>query len=598
MKGATRTVRTLALALCVLLCCALAGCGAPETAASPFSALSFSLEINDAREPISCFWQGDGSCVVFLPSCARMDGLSVNLPKKTDATLGGTALTDGMTCGAFRIGTDYELAFGNETASLRFVQAENVPALYVHTQSGDMEFVHAQKTNKEPARLLLVTADGEVAYESTGMDSIRGRGNSTWSKAKKPYNLYLRQSADLLGMGEANDWVLLANAFDETNLRNRVVFDFAKRVTGDPRIAPDTAFTDVWLNGEYAGLYLLTEKVQIAENRLDIDPDSMLFSWVKTARNDSFFALNSTSSVEIESPKKISAERQKELQTYLLSWQDALSSDGEWQKYIDVESFVHKYLIEEAFLNSDLYNSQYFYIEPNGKMTAGPCWDYDLTLGVCWRNTWSTPNCFSAQNKLDENETWYSELWKKDAFRARALELFRTQYLPLLTELADGGIEREAQAIAASSGMNALRWNELFGGRTSEQAVTEMTQFFKRRIAFLRSAWIDGTQYCTLTLRHPVKYEYISVPPGTVCTEFPQPQGLDLPGKTVWLRADTGEPFDPQSVIDEDVTLVLPRQPKPISRRTILMIGAITAMAAMVVATVLLDWLRRRKKRK
>lgn len=598
MKGATRTVRTLALALCVLLCCALAGCGAPETAASPFSALSFSLEINDAREPISCFWQGDGNCVVFLPSCARMDGLSVNLPKKTDAALGGTALTDGMTCGAFRIGTDYELAFGNETASLRFMQAENVPALYVHTQSGDMEFVHAQKTNKEPARLLLVTADGEVAYESAGMDSIRGRGNSTWSKAKKPYNLYLRQSADLLGMGEANDWVLLANAFDETNLRNRVIFDFAKRVTGDPRIAPDTAFTDVWLNGEYAGLYLLTEKVQIAENRLDIDPDSMLFSWVKTARNDSFFALNSTSSVEIESPKKSSAERQKELQTYLLSWQDALSSDGEWQKYIDVESFVHKYLIEEAFLNSDLYNSQYFYIEPNGKMTAGPCWDYDLTLGVCWRNTWSTPNCFSAQNKLDENETWYSELWKKDAFRARALELFRTQYLPLLTELADGGIEREAQAIAASSGMNALRWNELFGGRTSEQAVTEMTQFFKRRIAFLRSAWIDGTQYCTLTLRHPVKYEYISVPPGTVCTEFPQPQGLDLPEKTVWLRADTGEPFDPQSVIDEDVTLVLPRQPKPISRRTILMIGAITAMAAMVVATVLLDWLRRRKKRK
>ena len=146
--------------------------------------------------------------------------------------------------------------------------------------------------------------------------------------------------------------------------------------------------------------------------------------------------------------------------------------------------------------------------------------------------------------------------------------------------------------------MNALRWNELFGGRTSEQAVTEMTQFFKRRIAFLRSAWIDGTQYCTLTLRHPVKYEYISVPPGTVCTEFPQPQGLDLPEKTIWLRADTGEPFDPQSVIDEDVTLVLPRQPKPISRRTILMIGAITAMAAMVVATVLLDWLRRRKKRK
>ncbi len=597
MKRAMRTVRMLALALCVLLCCALAGCGASETAASPLSALSFSLAINDAREPISCFWQDDGRCVVFLPSCARMDKLFVQLPAKVGATLDGTALTDGMTCGVFRTGTDYELTVASETARLCFMQAENVPALYVHTQSGNMEFVHAQKSNKEPARLLLVTADGEVAYESADMDSIRGRGNSTWSKAKKPYNIYLRQSADLLGMGEADDWVLLANAFDETNLRNRVIFDFAKRVTGDPRLAPDTAFTDVWLNGEYAGLYLLTEKVQIAENRLDIDPDSMLFSWVKTARNDSFFALNSTSSVEIESPKKCSAERQKALETYLLAWQDALSSDGDWQTYIDVESFARKYLIEEVFLNSDLYNSQYFYIEPNKKMVAGPCWDYDLTLGVCWRNTWSTPNCFSAQNKLDENETWYSELWKKDEFRERVLTVLRTEYLPLLTELAESGIAREAQTIAASSGMNALRWTELFGEKTSAQAVDDMTQFLTRRIAFLRSAWIDGTQYCTLTLQHPVKYEYISVPPGEVCAEFPQPQELDLPAKTIWLRADTGEPFDPQSVITEDVTLVLPRQPKQISRRTILMIGAVAAMAAMVGATVVFDHIRRKKTR-
>lgn len=598
MKKAERLMRTAAFLLCVLLCCAFAGCGASGTAEPAFSALSFSLELNGGQELISCFGQDDGSCVVFLPSCARMEKLSVRLSGKTGAKLDDTVLKDGMSCAAFKTGTDYALTVGKETSRLRFMQAENVPALFVHTQSGNMDFVHAQKTNKEPARLRLVTADGETAYQSAGTDEIRGRGNSTWSKPKKPYNLYLHEPADLLGLGEAADWALLANAFDETNLRNRVICDFAQRVTGDARIAPDTAFTDVYLGGEYAGLYLLSEKVQIAENRLDIAPDSVLFSWVKTARNDSFFALNSTSSVEIEAPKKCSAERQKELQTFLLAWQNALAADGDWQSGIDMNSFVRKYLIEEAFLNSDLYNSQYFYIEPNGKLTAGPCWDYDLTLGVCWRNTWSTPNCFSAQNKLDENETWYSELWKKDVFRERALTLFRTEYLPLLTELADSGIAREAQTIAASSEMNALRWQELFGGKTSEEAVGEMTRFLTRRIAFLRDAWIDGTDYCTITLRHPVKYEYISVIPDTVCAEFPQPEELDLPAKTVWLRADTGEPFDPQSAITEDLTLVLPPQPKKISRRTLLMIGAMAAMAAMVAATVLLDSFRRRKKRR
>ena len=590
-----RIVRAAAITLCVLLCCVLAGCGV-SGAAAPFSQLSFLLDINGTQESIACFVQNDGSRVVFLPSCARMDNLFVRMEGESGAKLGETELKDGMPCSAFRTGTDYVLTAGSKTTRLRFMKAENVPVLYVHTQSGSMEFVHAQKTNKEPVRLLLVTADGSVAYRSAGTDEIRGRGNSTWSKPKKPYNLYLQESADLLGMGESADWALLANAFDETNLRNRVICDFAQRAAGDARFAPDTAFTDVYLNGEYAGLYLLTEKVQIAENRLDIDPDSMLFSWVKTARNDSFFALNSTSSVEIEAPKKISAERQNKLETYLLAWQDALASDGDWQEYIDMESFVRKYLIEEAFLNSDLYNSQYFYIEPNGRLTAGPCWDYDLTLGICWRNTWSTPDCFSAQNKLDENETWYSALWKKDVFRERAKALFRTEYLPLLTELAESGIEREAQTIAASSEMNALRWKELFGGKTSEQAVAQMTQFLKRRIAFLRSAWIDGTPYRTITLRHPVKYEYISVLPGTVCTEFPQPQELDLPAKTVWLHADTNKPFDPQSVIDEDVTLVLPPQKKKVSRRSLVTAVALAAMASMVAATILSDGLRRRRK--
>lgn len=598
MKHTKRCVRALALALCVLLCCVSAGCGASESAASAVSQISFLLDVNGTQEAISCYSADDAECIVFLPSCARMDSLSVCLPAAANAKLGDTALTDGMRCGAFRTDTEYALTVGNETARLRFMQAKNVPALFVHTQSGSMEFVHAQKTNKEPASLLLLTADGVVAYQSAGTDTIRGRGNSTWSKEKKPYNLYLQKPADLLGMGASTDWALLANAFDETNLRNRMICDFAQRVSGDPGFAPDTAFADVYLEGEYAGLYLLSEKTQIARTRLDIAPDSVLFSRVQTARTEADFALDSTTSVEIESPKISTEAEQRALQTYLLAFQDALASGGNWQDYIDVDSFVRKYLIDEVFCNYDLYNSQYYYREPNGKLFAGPCWDYDLSLGISWRNTWSTPNGFSAQNKQNENETWYSLLWKQQAFRERVLTLFRSEYLPLLDEMAKGDLERQAQQIAASSEMNALRWRSLFGEKTSAQAVDETRRFLTQRIAFLRSAWVDGTQYCTLTLRHPVRYEYISVLPGTVCAEFPQPQELDLPAKTVWLREDTGEPFDPQSVITEDLTLTLPAQPKKISRNTLITVGALAAMVGVVGAAVVIDRFRARKRRK
>ena len=598
MKTVRRFTRAAACVLCVLFCCILPGCGASGSDDSVVSQISFSLDTQGVREPISCFASGKGDCTVFLPSYARMDAVTVCLPNAADVRLGETVLTDGMTCGAFRTGTDYTLSIDGHTARLRFTQSENVAALYVHTQSGDMEYVHAQKTNKEPAQLLLVTADGDVAYRSSGADAIRGRGNSTWSKPKKPYNLYLRSPADLLGMGKSTDWALLANAFDETNLRDRVIFDFAKRVSGDARIAPDTAFADVYLNGDYAGLYVLSEKPQIAENRLDIVPESMLFSWVQSSRNDSFFALNSTSSVEIESPDPCTNAEQRALETQLLAFQQALTSGGNWQEYIDLDSFARKYLIEEIFANYDLYNSQYFYREPNGKLFAGPCWDYDLTLGVRWRNTWSTPNGFSACGKQNENETWYSLLWKQDVFRERVTGLFRTEYLPLLNELAGGGIARQARQIAAASEMNAQRWRNLFGEKTSAEAVDDMTRFLTQRIAFLRSAWLDGTEYCTLTLCHPVRYEYISVPVGTVCTEFPKPQELDLPADTVWLREDTGEPFDPQSAVTQDVTLVLPRQPKPIGRRTLVAIGGAAAMASLCAAAVVIERVRMQKRRK
>ena len=588
-----RRLRAAGMALCVLLCCALPGCSG-KTAVSD---LSFVLDVNGTQEPISCFAEPDGSLTVFLPSCARMDKLAVSLPGKTDAKLGETVLADGTSCDAFRTDTDYDLTVGNEKTRLRFLQAKNVPALFVHTKSGSMDFVHAQKTEKEPARLLLLEADGKVAYRSADTDSIRGRGNSTWSKEKKPYNLYLRQPADLLGMGEAAEWVLLANAFDETNLRCHTIFDFAQRVSGDPAFAPDTAFADVYLCGEYAGLYLLSEKVQIAENRLEIAPDSVLFSWVQTARNDSFFALDSTESVQIESPEICTAAEQQALETKLLSFQNALYGGGNWQEYIDLDSFTRKYLIEEVFSNYDLRNSQYFYMEPDGRLYAGPCWDYDLTLGISWRNTWSTPNGFSAQNRQNENETWYSALWKQEAFRDRALTLFRTEFLPLL-ETLPGEIGQQARGIAASSEMNARRWRSLFGEHTSAQAADDMTRFLSQRTSFLRAAWVDGTEYRTLTLCHPVRYEYISVLPGTVCTEFPTPESLDLPAGTVWLRADTGEPFDPQSAVTQDVTLVLPQQPKPINRNALVMCTCLAAMAGLVAAATAVEAVRRRKRRR
>ena len=81
--------------------------------------------------------------------------------------------------------------------------------------------------------------------------------------AKKPYLLKLTRKSDFLGMRPAKKWVFLANAADETNLRNKIVYDFARRL--DFGFVPDSRFADVFLNGRYTGLYLITEKVECKE---------------------------------------------------------------------------------------------------------------------------------------------------------------------------------------------------------------------------------------------------------------------------------------------------------------------------------------------
>ena len=123
------------------------------------------------------------------------------------------------------------------------------------------------QNHKERAAITLYTADGQVDYQGTETDMIRGRGNSSWNYEKKPYNLYLYQPASLLEMDEASEWALIANANDDTNLRNQLVYDFADQISPHPGWSPENEYVDLFLNGEYAGLYLLCEKVQNAAYR-------------------------------------------------------------------------------------------------------------------------------------------------------------------------------------------------------------------------------------------------------------------------------------------------------------------------------------------
>src|SRR6185503_17093038 len=99
---------------------------------------------------------------------------------------------------------------------------------------------------------------------------VRGRGNTTWLRDKKPYNINLDKKTDLCGMGSNKKWALLANDFDPALMRTEASMYLGEQLTNMAWV-PETRPVDVFINGTFLGSYTLIERVEIASNRVDID---------------------------------------------------------------------------------------------------------------------------------------------------------------------------------------------------------------------------------------------------------------------------------------------------------------------------------------
>jgi hypothetical protein len=135
----------------------------------------------------------------------------------------------------------------------------------------------------------------DLVYD--GNIQIRGRGNSTWMVPKKPYRIKLSKKTNLFGMGENKDWVLLANYYDQTVMRNMMAYHFGREMGFG---APDYQSVDVIMNGSYAGNYLLCENTQLGKDRVPI------FDWEKAAEDiaQAIAKSNFSLSKEADSMKK------------------------------------------------------------------------------------------------------------------------------------------------------------------------------------------------------------------------------------------------------------------------------------------------------
>lgn len=546
--------------------------------------LIYALSLGDGSEELIRSWEDEaGNQIVFLPSYADLSSMYLSQCSNTDIYINDVKLEQGSSCDAIQANVQYCLAYkkwGRQySCSIVFIQSSNLPTLFLDTESGNMDYIHKKKGNKESGEFRLYTNDGKLECEN-GVTEVQGRGNATWTDyEKKPYTVKLEKELDLFGMGESQNWVLLANAADYSHMRNKIVYDFAAEI-GLP-YSPDSRWVDLYLNGEYRGLYLLCEKNEVHPHRVNIG-DGFLVSKEFTDRlidqNIPHIVTENKQALRIHNPDPASETVLSDLFNIWQTVENAILAEDDQdpisgkhlEDLIDVDSWVLNYLIDEVFGNLDGFRaSRYFYYDVNdGLIHAGPVWDYDKALGNDSDSLWmiTNPNVL-VQNRYALNSSkehiWAHELYEKQWFRDRLKAYFEKDMLPEIETLLQKKICDYTSEIAQAAWMDANRW-----GRNPStdftDAVSQLLGYLTEHTVFLKRIWLENIEYYHVSFVTKISTDhFFAVLPNEYIDEIPTVLGIEGVDFLGWYYSDSDEPFDISKPITEDIEIYAKWEEKP-----------------------------------
>ncbi len=220
----------------------------------------------------------------------------------------------------------------------------------------------------------------------SGMQAeIKLRGNSSKEAVKQAYNVKFGEEVDLLGMDPGKKWCLVSNPFDKSLLRPALGFAYAKAIGIEG--TPEAHLCKVSLNGEYMGVYTVTEPVESGDGRVDIDPENGDFllerNYDRIEDDKAYIESYEGFRFEINEPEEPDEEALRQCGLLLQEAEEAIVSGehGKYSKKIDVDSFVDFYIFNELIKDIDFgeYSTRYYFMD--GIMYAGPPWDLDMTMG-------------------------------------------------------------------------------------------------------------------------------------------------------------------------------------------------------------------------
>ncbi len=551
---------------------------------------------------------------IFLPSYANLNETRISFKNAfyfecKDETGHAIRFSDNDVVTGIEIGRMYEGSFLNkrgevmESGGFQVLQSGDLSSAFITTKTGGMDFIHEDKNYREKGQMILLKPDGSQEYFQS-IDCLKGHGNTTWEQDKKSYEVILKRKSDLFGLGSAKKWLLMANCMDPSQIRNSIVYGMAEAVglRGSARMR----YLDLYLNGEYKGLYQLSEKVEIADNRLEISNlqyrnesenfilpyraerisengagDSLRVGYdlenlpaditggyliehdygEKFEAEPSKFRTESGDKYVIRSPNFADIREVRYIADLFQDLENRSGDGSPMDDLIDLESFADKYILEEFVKNDGAGTTSSFFYKDSDSVDpliyAGPAWDYDRALGQGGTVTQVSTTLNFCTNHIQNTEVFYNLYTRHPEFQSQVRKDFRDKFLPYIERLLNEGmIDGYFAEVQKDRDMDSVRW------RKSPQDLVDQAEaikvFIKERTAFLKRLWVDGEtlRYVQMPDDNLNRHPTVGVLDGEPLVRLPGSKSRKGQENWHWEDSETGQIIEDHTPITKDMTLI------------------------------------------
>lgn len=417
------------------------------------------------------------------------------------------------------------------------IKGSAIPEMYINIDEvagtgfdSTLDWLHDYKDNETTGTLRMTDAAGEVVYDGV-LDTFKGRGNTSFVAPgiqgdKKSYNIKLDKKTELIeGAGKMKKWSLIhmriseAFTYDWTGLCHQLGYQTYAALMGDGYFVNKAQFVDLYLDGEYRGVYILVERldngaaVDVTDNEDFVASESSrkqgvtdsadpaiaagvrYYQYTADAVATEDFDLSGGYLLEtnygnleecgfitahglyfdLKAPEACTKEQVQYIAKYVQDLENAIysetgyNSEGKhYSEYVDTDSLAGMVLTYGFYQNWELFRtSTYAYLDvadsDHPKLTFGPVWDFETGAAILTGDT----TLFGKHNVYKDKQQyiWLEQLWQKGDF----LELLSdkaAQMGDIINATLELGAQidgvRSAQAILTEAHeslvMNWTRW--------------------------------------------------------------------------------------------------------------------------------------------